>query len=122
MSRLLNLLQDGRFHSGEDLGRVLGISRSAVWKQLQLLEEDLGLEVHKVRGRGYRLAAPVSLLDAEVIAAALDTLGWDLDLHQVLDSTNAGLCWCSPSDRTPEGGAVVDRGSVLTRLTSITAW
>ncbi|WP_287815881.1 biotin--[acetyl-CoA-carboxylase] ligase, partial [Pseudomonas sp.] len=89
MSKLLTLLQDGRFHSGEDLGRALGISRSAVWKQLQLLEEDLGLAVHKVRGRGYRLSAPVSLLAPERIASRLAALGWGLEVHQVLDSTNA---------------------------------
>ncbi|MDD1011380.1 HTH domain-containing protein, partial [Pseudomonas shahriarae] len=31
MLTLLNLLKDGRFHSGQDLGAALGISRSAVW-------------------------------------------------------------------------------------------
>lgn len=50
MLTLLNLLKDGRFHSGQDLGAALGISRSAVWKQLQHLEADLGLSIHKVRG------------------------------------------------------------------------
>lgn len=89
MSRLLTLLQDGQFHSGEDLGRVLGISRSAVWKQLQLLEDDLGLEVHKVRGRGYCLAAPLSLLDLEQLNPRLEALGWAVELHHILDSTNA---------------------------------
>jgi BirA family biotin operon repressor/biotin-[acetyl-CoA-carboxylase] ligase len=89
MSKLLNLLQDGRFHSGEDLGRALGVSRSAVWKQLQLLEEDLGVTVHKVRGRGYRLAAPISLLEEERLATGLGLLGWNVEVHQVIDSTNA---------------------------------
>ncbi|MFO6382154.1 HTH domain-containing protein, partial [Pseudomonas aeruginosa] len=54
MQTLLKLLQDGRFHSGEELGAVLGISRSAVWKRLQHLEAEHGLQFHKVRGRGYR--------------------------------------------------------------------
>jgi BirA family biotin operon repressor/biotin-[acetyl-CoA-carboxylase] ligase len=89
MSKLLNLLQDGRFHSGEDLGRALGVSRSAVWKQLQLLEEDLGVVVHKVRGRGYRLAAPMSMLDEGRLTAELATLDWSVEVHQVIDSTNA---------------------------------
>jgi BirA family biotin operon repressor/biotin-[acetyl-CoA-carboxylase] ligase len=89
MSKLLNLLQDGRFHSGQDLGQALGISRSAVWKQLQLLEADLGLVVHKVRGRGYRLAVPVSLLDKARIENALQAQGWDCESYQILDSTNA---------------------------------
>ncbi|RWH17109.1 HTH domain-containing protein, partial [Mesorhizobium sp.] len=53
MLTLLELLKDGRFHSGQALGAALGISRSAVWKQLQHLEAELGLSIHKVRGRGY---------------------------------------------------------------------
>lgn len=89
MSKLLNLLQDGRFHSGETLGRALGVSRSAIWKQLQLLEEDLGVAVHRVRGRGYRLAAPMSLLDEARLATELATLSWSVEVHQVIDSTNA---------------------------------
>ena len=43
MLELLKLLQDGRFHSGEALGAQLGISRSAIWKQLQGLEAELGV-------------------------------------------------------------------------------
>jgi len=89
MSKLLNLLQDGRFHSGQDLGQALGVSRSAVWKQLQLLEADLGVTVHKVRGRGYRLSTPLSLLEPERLCAALAKLGWATEVHQVIDSTNA---------------------------------
>src|SRR3546814_11525034 len=67
MLTLLKLLKDGRFHSGQALGTALGISRSAVWKQLQHLEAELGLSVHKVRGKGYRLAKPLVLLDAAEI-------------------------------------------------------
>ena len=55
MLPLLKLLQDGQFHSGEALGASLGISRSAVWKQLQSLQAELSLPIHTVRGRGYRL-------------------------------------------------------------------
>lgn len=50
MLTLLKLLKDGRFHSGEALGAALGVSRSAVWKQLQHLEIELDLTIHKVRG------------------------------------------------------------------------
>jgi BirA family transcriptional regulator, biotin operon repressor / biotin---[acetyl-CoA-carboxylase] ligase len=61
MLTLLELLKDGRFHSGQALGAALGISRSAVWKQLQQMEAELGLSIHKVRGRGYQLAAPLGV-------------------------------------------------------------
>lgn len=87
MLTLLNLLKDGRFHSGQDLGAALGISRSAVWKQLQHLEAELGLSIHKVRGRGYQLAAPLTLLDARTISAMAP--GWPVTVLDSVDSTNA---------------------------------
>ena len=65
MLTLLKLLKDGRFHSGEALGAALGVSRSAVWKQLQHLEAELSLPIHKVRGKGYQLASPLVFLRAE---------------------------------------------------------
>lgn len=87
MLTLLNLLKDGRFHSGQDLGAALGISRSAVWKQLQHLEAELGLSIHKVRGRGYQLAAPLMLLDALTISAIAPS--WPVTVLDSVDSTNA---------------------------------
>ena len=89
MLRLLRLLADGEFHSGEVLGEILGVSRSAVWKQLQQLELELGVEIHKVRGRGYRLAHPVSLLDAPDLSSRLQVLGWSVRVLDSVDSTNA---------------------------------
>lgn len=91
---LLALLADGRFHSGEQLGCTLGISRAAVWKALQRIPE-LGLEVHSVRGRGHRLVRPIQLLDRERVLAALDATVArrlaGLELHHSIDSTNAEL-------------------------------
>ncbi|MCI0356732.1 MAG: HTH domain-containing protein, partial [Acidobacteria bacterium] len=67
---LMRTLADGRWHSGETLAKDLGVSRTAVWKRLRELE-SLGLELHKLTGRGYRLARPLELLDAELIAREL---------------------------------------------------
>jgi len=89
MLKLLNLLKDGRFHSGEALGVALGVSRSAVWKQLQHLESELNLTIHKVRGRGYQLAAPLALLEANAIAEFADGNPWPVFIHDTIDSTNA---------------------------------
>lgn len=87
MLTLLNLLKDGRFHSGQDLGAALGISRSAVWKQLQHLEAELGLSIHKVRGRGYQLSAPLMLLDPLKMAEMKAV--WPITVLDTTDSTNA---------------------------------
>lgn len=87
MQALLAILADGRFHSGELLGSALGLSRSAVWKRLQALQAETGLVVDKVRGKGYRLQRPLSLLDEELITAALPEL--DVCVHQTVTSTNS---------------------------------
>ncbi|WP_028621534.1 bifunctional biotin--[acetyl-CoA-carboxylase] ligase/biotin operon repressor BirA [Pseudomonas sp. Ant30-3] len=88
MLTLLKLLKDGRFHSGQTLGAALGVSRSAVWKQLQHLEAELGLSIHKVRGRGYQLAAPLTLLDADAIRRQSASCDWPILVFDSIDSTN----------------------------------
>lgn len=89
MLTLLKLLKDGRFHSGEALGAALGVSRSAVWKQLQHLEAELNLPIHKVRGKGYQLASPLVFLSAEEISQSTPSLRWPLHISDSIDSTNA---------------------------------
>lgn len=89
MLALLKLLQDGRFHSGEALGAALGVSRSAIWKQLQTLQAELSLPLHKVRGRGYRLATPLQLLDADWLNAQVGAPLWRACVLPSVDSTNA---------------------------------
>ncbi len=91
---LIELLADGRFHSGQALGRELGLSRTAVWKRIRALEA-LGLECHAVGGKGYRLARPLELLERQALLdaippAARPLLG-GLELLEETDSTNAHL-------------------------------
>src|SRR5258708_39333731 len=69
-ARVFAQLCDGRFHSGEQLARSLGVSRSAIWKAAGALRE-LGATLHAVRNRGYRLASASEPLDAVKIRAAL---------------------------------------------------
>ena len=70
-ARLLQQLADGRFHSGQRIAAALGVTRTAVWKQVQRLESELGIRVDAVRGRGYRLATPLELLDTDHVRAEL---------------------------------------------------
>jgi BirA family biotin operon repressor/biotin-[acetyl-CoA-carboxylase] ligase len=92
---LLRRLADGRFHSGEDLARDLGVSRAAVWKQLRGLRATFGVDVSAVRGRGYCLREPLDLLDAEGIHDALGEAASaalaSLALLETIDSTNSYL-------------------------------
>jgi BirA family biotin operon repressor/biotin-[acetyl-CoA-carboxylase] ligase len=91
---LLRLLADGREHSGEALAAPLGVSRAAVWKQVRQLSA-WGLSVEAVAGRGYRLSAPLDLLDESVLLASLPDRARDrlrrLELVDELASTNETL-------------------------------
>ena len=100
MLALLRLLQDGRFHSGEALGAALGVSRSAIWKQLKALEAEYGLPVHKVRGRGYRLEKPLSLLDADWLNSREASPEWRAYVISSVDSTNAEALRLLPEANT----------------------
>lgn len=85
-------LADGRFHTGDALGRQFGVTRAAIWKALRKCDE-LGLELHSVRGKGYRLDEPLFLLDATQIRAVLSPTNQErlagLELLPTVDSTNA---------------------------------
>jgi BirA family transcriptional regulator, biotin operon repressor / biotin---[acetyl-CoA-carboxylase] ligase len=67
---LLAALAPGEPVSGEALGRALGTSRAAIWKAVHRLAA-LGVGIEALPGRGYRLAAPLSLLDPSAIRRAL---------------------------------------------------
>ncbi|MEH6589938.1 MAG: bifunctional biotin--[acetyl-CoA-carboxylase] ligase/biotin operon repressor BirA [Halioglobus sp.] len=88
---LLPLLANGEFHSGQDLAQTIGVSRTAVWKQLNKLEE-LGLQIESVKGKGYRIPGGIDLIVAQRVRAGLRPevieLLQELDVHEVIDSTN----------------------------------
>ena len=63
---LLRLLANGEFHSGSQLAQYLGISRASVSNALHQAE-NYGLQLYRVRGRGYCLSNPPQWLDAELI-------------------------------------------------------
>lgn len=87
---LLTILSDGNFHSGEDLGNQLGVTRAAVWKQLKKLEL-LNIPLSSVKGKGYRLSDAIELLDHAAIVQKVDGR---LDCLEVLlntESTNSYL-------------------------------
>jgi len=92
-AHVLRALSDGQFHSGEELGALLGVSRAAVWKQLQALE-GYGLQVESVRGRGYRVVDGIDLLDEQTILAnigAANQQRLQLDVLMSIGSTNEYL-------------------------------
>ncbi|GGA23297.1 biotin--[acetyl-CoA-carboxylase] ligase [Paenibacillus physcomitrellae] len=78
----------GEYISGEEISRQLGISRTAVWKQINKLRET-GYEFEAVSRKGYRLTGEPSRLTAAdlMLAARTSVMGRNLKLLAVTGST-----------------------------------
>jgi BirA family biotin operon repressor/biotin-[acetyl-CoA-carboxylase] ligase len=85
---LISLLADGEFHSGEQLGESLGMSRAAINKHIQTLR-DWGVDVFTVPGKGYSLPEPIQLLDETFIRR--EVAQGSVAVLPVIDSTNQYL-------------------------------
>ena len=103
--QILILLADGEFHSGTELAESLGVSRSAICKQLSGLS-ILGLHHSAVSGKGYRLEKSLELLDQSKIVSVMSdhnkALISALEVHDSLNSTNTYLVERSQRD-APSG-------------------
>lgn len=86
--RLIGILADGAFHSGEQLGEMFGMSRAAINKHIQTVRE-WGLDVFTVPGKGYSLPAPIQLLEEQKILSYLPA--GQVAVLPVVDSTNQYL-------------------------------
>ncbi len=93
-ARVFARLAAGGFQSGSDLAVQLGVSRNAVWKAVGALR-DIGVGVHAVPNRGYRLAVPVAPIAAQSLRGRLSTGVRNrirrLEAEWSLASTNAEL-------------------------------
>ncbi len=89
---LIDALSDGRFHSGIELGKKWGITRAAVSMLVRRLSLP-GVEIYRVRGKGYRLSEKLQLLSREAILQRLSCASQSqvADLH---------VCWSIPSTST----------------------
>ncbi|MCL5981256.1 MAG: biotin--[acetyl-CoA-carboxylase] ligase [Firmicutes bacterium] len=99
--------QLGRYVSGEELSQRLGVTRTAVWKQIQALREE-GYGIEALPRLGYRLlVAPDLLLPAEIQGGlATSVLGRKVYHYRETDSTNR-LARELGSRGEPEGTLVV---------------
>ena len=59
--KLIEILADGEFHSGEELAASFGITRAGINKYMKVLRE-WGLDFTSVQGKGYCLIAPIDLI------------------------------------------------------------
>ncbi|SEP06401.1 BirA family transcriptional regulator, biotin operon repressor / biotin-[acetyl-CoA-carboxylase] ligase [Luteibacter sp. UNC138MFCol5.1] len=91
---LLDALAGGDAVSGAALARKAGVTRAAVWKQIEALRLK-GVPVEAKVGGGYRLPWPTELLDGQRIRAGLAPgtsaqVGM-LEVHWEIDSTSSEI-------------------------------
>ena len=89
---MLRRLSDGRFHSGQNLAHEFQLSRASIFNVINQAEA-MGLKVHAVRGRGYKLPVPLDWLDEAAIVELLGDVAKDYEVR-ILDSvasTNVAL-------------------------------
>ena len=69
--QILDILSDGKFHSGEVIGQQIGISRERVSVYIRELRSK-GVQVFSLQRKGYSLPAPAELLDEKRLNESLD--------------------------------------------------
>lgn len=89
---LLRDLSHEHFTSGARLAEKYGVSRSAVSDALRDAGEA-GIAIFSLTRKGYRLAAPIEMLDVDRIRTALGTAAARVDVEVIalIDSTNSEL-------------------------------
>lgn len=68
---VLQILSDGKYHSGEDLGNKLKLTRSAIWKIIKQLQ-DQEINIEAKTNLGYRIPDGIELLDEKLITQYID--------------------------------------------------
>lgn len=84
---LLELLSDGVFHSGSDLGKKLGLTRCAIWKLIKQLDK-YEIKVEAKTNQGYRILGGLELLDKKIIGQYINHKYKSLvNVSTILDET-----------------------------------
>lgn len=86
---LAALENEGEYVSGEELSKTLGVSRTAIWKNIKNLRNE-GYVISSVTNRGYKLEQKPDVLDKNKICEGLETelVGTELIILKTIDSTN----------------------------------
>lgn len=93
--------------SGEEMSRALGVTRAAVWKEIEALRRA-GWPIESSTRKGYRLAGPPPSLSAPYISARLgknNLFAGKVLVEPLVDSTNTRLK--SAASSTPTGTALL---------------
>ena len=90
-SEILHILESnkGENISGQELADLLGVSRTAVWKAINLLKDE-GYPIESVQNKGYSLSTSSDFLSSEGIRLYLNEEFRDIPLavYKTIESTN----------------------------------
>lgn len=88
--KIIDVLADGKFHSGEILANQFKVSRVSIWNAISEAEQ-FGIEIHSVRGKGYKLTHAVELLDESSIKRAIGEQAnfFNIEVMDTTTSTNS---------------------------------
>jgi len=108
-SRIIELLEQGQGHyvSGEQLSKELGISRTAIWKQIKKLEA-LGYHFEASRKLGYRIVSKPSKLQLNELIEKMKGSSFvqGIKLYETVESTQNIAQQLAEND-APEGTLVL---------------
>jgi BirA family biotin operon repressor/biotin-[acetyl-CoA-carboxylase] ligase len=88
--KVVELLNDHKYHDGTSIGQELDITRAAVWKTIKKMEQ-YGIDVKSVKGKGYLLEEPLICLDEIKINSEILKHSIDLEILEKINSTNEYL-------------------------------
>lgn len=115
--KILHLLKENEknFISGQGISEKLGVSRTAIWKYINVLKEE-GYEIESVSKRGYRLVSSPDLLSFEEVSKNLHTkyIGKNIMYFSTIDSTNNKAKELA-LDGSPNGTVVISEEQTLGR-------
>ncbi len=94
-NKIIHILSDGGFHSGQAIAKELQLSRTAVWKKIQSLKDEFGLTVHAVTGKGYWLPGGLDLIDEKKLLASMSAKDTHVRVFSRIDSTNQYMLDCN---------------------------
>ena len=100
--KILALLRTSSdYISGQAICEKLGVSRTAVWKNINALKAE-GYIIDAVNNKGYRLVGEPDIVTKEKIEAALTTsvIGRELYYYDETDSTNIRAKLAGETDGT----------------------
>ena len=116
--RIAALLAGAGGHlSGEEMSRALGVTREAVWKEIEALRRE-GWPIQSSTRRGYCLSGPPPALSAAYLNAKLpkDSLfAGKVRVESVVDSTNTRLK--AEASSLPHGAVLIAEEQTVGRGT-----